>query len=103
MGAHFFIINFLVSVADCGYIYLFCSYLSKNEAAKFSFMFCYNKILLYISPADLVSCNTSQIFFSAIHTDFLKRFQNSFITSQVDVMEEQEAFLVVRRSSLLFF
>ena len=72
----FFIINLLVSVADCGYIHLFCSYLSKNEAVKFSFMFCYNKILLYISPADLVSCNTSQIFFSAIHTDFLKRFQN---------------------------
>ena len=36
---------------------LFCSYLSKNEAVKLSFPFFFS-----ISPADLVSCNTSQIF-----------------------------------------
>ena len=43
----FGIIPFLVSVADCGYVHLFCSYLSKNEAVKLSFtlfMFYYNII-----------------------------------------------------------
>ena len=46
-GNTFFIIHFLVSVADCGYVHLFCSYLSKNEAVKLSFtlfMFYYNII-----------------------------------------------------------
>ena len=28
---HFLNIHFLVSVADCGYVNFFCSYLSKNE------------------------------------------------------------------------
>ena len=44
-GNTFFIIPFLVSVADCGYVHLFCSYLSKNESVKLSFtllMFFYN-------------------------------------------------------------
>ena len=36
-GNIFFIIHFLVSVAYCGYVHLFCSYLSKNEAVKLSF------------------------------------------------------------------
>lgn len=63
---HIFVIQFLVSAADCGYVHLFCSYLYENEAVKLSFtlfMFCYNQILLYICPTDLVSCNTSQILF----------------------------------------
>ena len=29
----FFVIHFLVSIADCGYVHFFCSYLSKNEAS----------------------------------------------------------------------
>ena len=46
-GNTFFVIHFLVSVADCGYVQLFCSYFSKNEAVKLSFtlfMFYYNII-----------------------------------------------------------
>ena len=37
-------------VADCGYVHLFCNYLSKNEAVKLSFtlfMFCYIYRILY--------------------------------------------------------
>ena len=37
LGTYFFIIHFQVIVADCGYVHLFCSYLSKNEAVKLSF------------------------------------------------------------------
>ena len=48
LGTHyFFIIHFLVSVADYGYVNFSCSYLSKSEAVKLSFtlfMFCYNII-----------------------------------------------------------
>ena len=46
-GDTFFIIHILVSVADCGYVNFFCSYLSKNEAVKLSFtlfIFYYNVI-----------------------------------------------------------
>ena len=46
-GNTFFIIHFLVSVADYGYVNFSCSYLSKNEAVKLSFtlfMFYYNII-----------------------------------------------------------
>ena len=66
----FLIIHFLVSVADCDYVNFSCSYLYKNEAVKLSFtllMFYYNIVK---SPADLVSHNTSQIFFC--YTDSLK-------------------------------
>ena len=44
-GNTFFIIHFLISVADCDYVNFSCSYLSKNEAVKLSFtlfMFYYN-------------------------------------------------------------
>ena len=48
LGTHFLsCIYFLVSVADCGNVQLFCSYFSKNEAVKLSFtlfMFYYNII-----------------------------------------------------------
>ena len=51
-GNTFFIIHFLVSVAHCGYVNFFCSYLTKNEAVKLLFtllnnMFYYSIIILY--------------------------------------------------------
>ena len=36
-GNTFFVIHFLVSVAQCGYVNFFCSYSSKNEAVKLLF------------------------------------------------------------------
>ena len=58
----FFIIHFLVRVADCGYVHLFCSYLSKNEAVKLSFtsfviyFSCWPSIMQYQS--DFLKNNT---------------------------------------------
>ena len=46
-GNTLFIIHFLVSVADCGYVHFSSNYLSKNEGVKLSFalfMFYYNII-----------------------------------------------------------
>ena len=36
-GNTFFVIHFLVRVAQCGYVNFFCSYSSKNEAVKLLF------------------------------------------------------------------
>ena len=47
-GDTFFMIHILVSVADCGYVNFFCSYLSKNEAVKFNhLLYLCSIIMLY--------------------------------------------------------
>jgi len=102
-GNTFFIIHLLVSVADCRYVHLFWSYSCKNEAVKLSFTVLH---LLYISPADLVSCNTSQIFSCCTYwlLKSINDFKINVITSQVNVVRKQEVSSVVRRLfNLLFF
>ena len=71
-GNTLFIIHFLVSVADCGYVHFSSSYLSKNDAVKLSFalfMFYYN-IIIIVSCWPSIKLNTSQIFFC--YTDSFK-------------------------------
>ena len=84
-GNTFFITHFLVSVAYCGYVNFFCSYLSKNEAVKLLFTL-FNMFYCNIlqSPADLVSCNASQIFFCYSDSKI------NFITSQVNVVSKKD-------------
>ena len=83
-GNTFFIIHFLVSIVHCGYANIFCSYLSKNEAVKLLFTL-FNMFYCNIlqSPADLVSCNASQIFFCYSDSKI------NFITSQVNVVSKK--------------
>ena len=96
-GSTFFITHFLVSVADCGLMSI-CfevTHLKMNHLLH----------LLRISPADLVSCNTSQIFSSCTYwlLKSINGFKINVITSQLNAVRKQEASSVVRRLFNLLF
>ena len=94
-GNTFFVIHFLVSVAQCRYVNFFCSFLSKNEAVKLLFtlfnMFYYNIIFI-------ISCWPSimqyQSDFFLLYWLLLKNdFKINFITSQVNVVRKKASVL----------